>query len=108
MPTKTSAHTAFMVRTLAIYTAQKRRAIRHGQRLDYTKVQLRSLVRGELGQPCPFCTTILDTGNYWIDHDIPVSRGGSFGLANLVVMCQPCNRRKSTLSLADFIEKQSL
>jgi hypothetical protein len=106
------SHRRFMDRTYRIYAHMKGRAAELGKKLDFTVEQLRDLIRPELGQPCPFCSCILATdtdapGCYWIDHAVPVSRGGSFGRANLVVMCRACNQAKSTLTLAEFIAKRT-
>lgn len=37
------------------------------------------------------------------DHVIPVSRGGSNELSNLVAACRPCNRRKRAKTPAEWL-----
>lgn len=37
-----------------------------------------------------------------IDHVIPISRGGSSDIDNLVLACRQCNGRKRTLSYHEF------
>ena len=55
------------------------------------------------GGDCGCCDKQLSFSNYaafgrrgaWeVDHKIPLSRGGSENLRNLVPMCIPCNRSK--------------
>lgn len=43
---------------------------------------------------CWWCGELLVNG-YEVDHRIPLSRGGSDGVENLVIACVSCNRRKS-------------
>jgi HNH endonuclease len=41
---------------------------------------------------CFFCAK---TDKLTIDHAIPISRGGTDALSNLLVSCEPCNKKKS-------------
>src|SRR5208282_1352389 len=43
---------------------------------------------------CPYCATVLPSGELTLDHVIPRSRGGSSTWENLVACCHHCNRRK--------------
>lgn len=43
------------------------------------------------GEDCAMCGS---TENLSIDHDVPVSKGGSNELSNLVILCKSCNSRK--------------
>ena len=57
----------------------------------------------EYNYRCAYCNT---TGsNLEKDHVIPVSRGGSDKIENIVPCCLPCNRRKSAMNKDDFIKK---
>ncbi|MEV3860723.1 HNH endonuclease [Streptomyces sp. NPDC050095] len=38
--------------------------------------------------------------NLEVDHIVPVSRGGSWELSNLWVLCRPCHRTKTHLEQA--------
>ena len=38
------------------------------------------------------------------DHVIPISRGGSDGIDNVVVACYPCNRGKSDMTVEEWRE----
>lgn len=42
---------------------------------------------------CPYCRTSI-AGRFHVDHIVPLSRGGSNGVENLQLLCQPCNQRK--------------
>lgn len=48
------------------------------------------------------CALCLDTRNLEVDHDLPISRGGSSELDNLVALCRSCNRKKGTKTLEEF------
>ncbi len=53
---------------------------------------------------CTYCGDPADT----IDHDVPVSRGGTDDLDNLVPSCWPCNSRKHSLTGAEYRAQQEL
>lgn len=50
--------------------------------------------------PCPYCGCPYPTT---VDHDIPVSRGGTSDRANLVPCCWPCNHRKGARTGAEVL-----
>lgn len=66
--------------------------------------RLRSIIAGRDGERCARCgvTTTLE-----VDHDLPVSRGGTSILSNLRLLCGPCNRAKGTKTWAEWIEATS-
>lgn len=39
-----------------------------------------------------------------VEHVVPVSKGGTHELSNLVPACRPCNRRKGTKSFDEFVD----
>lgn len=55
-----------------------------------------------LNEPrCFYCTEPATQ----IDHIVPVSRGGTHDLVNLVPACKPCNCRKGTKDALEFVER---
>lgn len=52
------------------------------------------------GSVCVYCEEPTETPN--IDHDVPITRGGTFDPDNLVVACPTCNRKKRGLTGAEF------
>jgi len=41
--------------------------------------------------------------NWDVDHDIPVSRGGENGIANLLPSCKDCNRKKGNRTSDEYL-----
>lgn len=63
------------------------------------------------GGHCVFCGKQLSWKNYsisngrggWeVDHSLPVSKGGTDHLNNLIPACIPCNRSKGTLTTRQY------
>jgi 5-methylcytosine-specific restriction endonuclease McrA len=63
---------------------------------------LRDLVNAALGQPCPYCPDVLDHRNFSVDHSEPISRGGSFALDELCIICLRCNQVKGNMNEGEF------
>jgi len=53
-----------------------------------------------LGDVCFYCGS---SERITVDHDIPIARGGSDNIDNILPACKPCNCRKHTLTAAEFI-----
>lgn len=54
------------------------------------------------GMHCRYCGIAVRFGvNFSLDHVIPASMNGRTHLANLVVCCHDCNKKKGSMSLAD-------
>lgn len=60
---------------------------------------------------CTYCEKQLSWNNHgypegrgaWeVDHSIPLSRGGTHHLNNLVPACRPCNQVKSNMTASEF------
>lgn len=58
-------------------------------------------------QCCHWCQTPLTLETATIDHLVPLSRGGSNYLNNLVLSCRPCNAQKGSLAAPPPSEEQS-
>jgi hypothetical protein len=57
---------------------------------------------------CAYCETNLTEQAATRDHDVPLCRGGSNHISNIVLACGPCNSRKHTLTGEEFKAKLSL
>lgn len=55
------------------------------------------------GKRCPYCERRLTSQNKSLDHMVPLSRGGSHGIHNVVICCRSCNLRKRDMAFADWI-----
>jgi 5-methylcytosine-specific restriction endonuclease McrA len=58
------------------------------------------------GLKCNHCSTCIRE-KYHIDHNIPLSRGGSNKRENLQLLCPPCNLRKGALTQAEFEKREA-
>jgi 5-methylcytosine-specific restriction endonuclease McrA len=71
--------------------------------------KLRASVLDRDGRVCQYCGKKgLYKQNYALDHILPIQSGGINTLSNLVVVCRPCNTRKGSKGLSDYIEKRLL
>lgn len=52
---------------------------------------------------CYYCGTLLTKTNRSIDHRIPLVRGGTNDIENLVPACRPCNCKKNRMTDTEFI-----
>lgn len=57
---------------------------------------------------CVYCGKDIDDKTGTVDHVIPVARGGSFELDNLVGSCKTCNEAKGDKLPTDFIFSQHI
>jgi 5-methylcytosine-specific restriction endonuclease McrA len=55
---------------------------------------------------CFYCGTKLLPANRMLGHKIPVSRGGSNTIDNVVPACRPCNNRKLRMTAEEFIARE--
>jgi 5-methylcytosine-specific restriction endonuclease McrA len=84
----------------------RRRARKLGNGGRYTAADVRSLYVRQLGKCAyhSYCGTKLDD-DFHIDHKIPISRGGSNGIANIQLLCAPCNLSKSDSHPHEFEQR---
>jgi len=111
---------AFHVRSASIYYTQVKdfkekrnkngKITRIGRQIPFTLTDFRAWLLERLGDnsegavKCAYCPTIVCAMDLRIDHDEPVSRGGSLGLENLIVCCDVCNREKGELNSSEYRE----
>lgn len=100
---------SFARRTATAFRHQARRAQKAGRELPYSLDQLRTAAALALeGRECPYCLQPLNVANMSFDHQQPVSRFGSWALANLVVCCRRCNETKGPLNASEFRQLRAL
>lgn len=71
--------------------------IRGGRkRFDSKAAKEQLLAHPDWDWRCDGCDTFIENPRFFeVDHDVPVSKGGSDDMLNLVLICGPCNRTKS-------------
>lgn len=74
---------------------QIRNRIVQGKTYSISDKDLRKLYN----QPCSFCGT---KENLSIDHIIPLSRGGSHTVGNMMTLCRPCNSSKGNKTVVEW------
>lgn len=52
------------------------------------------------GRKCYYCND--EGGPFSVDHVVPLARGGTNELSNLVVACRPCNSSKCDLMMSEW------
>jgi hypothetical protein len=66
--------------------------------------QLRVDVFEKSSGACHYCSTTLDLrGDWHVEHMVPLVRGGSDHISNLVASCPPCNLKKGTKTAEEFM-----
>lgn len=78
-----------------------RRARRKGAEGSHTHEQWLAKVAA-YGSKCAYCG---EEKTLTRDHDIPLSRGGSHSIDNLVPACKSCNSRKRAMTGVEFMQK---
>lgn len=84
--------------------ASKRRAVIRSAEGSYTADDIEQMYLDQNGL-CAYCECEL-SGEYEIDHVIPLSRGGHNDVTNIAVACPPCNRSKFTKTAEEFMDHQ--
>jgi 5-methylcytosine-specific restriction endonuclease McrA len=65
--------------------------------------RLRDDVRLKLSKRCPYTGELITVRNFSVDHDVPVSRGGTFWFANLRIVSRRGNEVKGKLTRDEFM-----
>lgn len=84
--------------------AAKRRALQHGADGRHSATEVRELFVRQKGK-CAICRHTLPTP-YCKDHIKPLSRGGSDWIANIQLVCLPCNSSKRNKDPIDFMQQR--
>src|ERR1017187_9238844 len=84
----------------------RRRARKAGNGGSHTGSEWITLCWFESWQ-CVYCARVLDAKTATRDHKIPITRGGSDDISNITVSCKPCNSRKSTLTVEEFLARRA-
>lgn len=79
----------------------RRRAIKYGSPFT-EKIARRELIARD-GSFCYLCGKVLLNHEVTLDHVIPLSRGGEHSYDNLKIACRPCNVKKHTRTLVEFL-----
>lgn len=57
---------------------------------------------------CAYCDSqLIESGNWHVDHVVPISRGGADEIENMVAACHRCNTKKSDKPASEFRSQQS-
>ena len=97
-----SQSSEFLRRTSACIRRHRQRAQEAGQFIDYGLEQLRELVKGAMSSGCFYCREPITESNWGADHETPTSRGGSYCLWNVKIVCRACNEAKHILTADEF------
>lgn len=83
----------------------KRRALERNASGDHTSIEIEKLYQEQDGF-CYWCDRELDSG-YHVDHVIPLSRGGTNFIENIVISCPTCNLSKGSKLPSEWTRRPS-
>ena len=88
-------------RAFLLYATYKNRL--RGKPNPFNIDSFREFVSPFYNSPCKYCKEILTPQNISLDHELPISRGGSVEMGNLCLICKRCNRRKGELTKEEYL-----
>ena len=89
---------------------QGKRARRRGADIDWNHVEeLEEYWISQGIDPCKcfYCSCVLTAKTRQLEHMIPLARGGTSNMDNIVPACQSCNNTKYTMTAEEFINEQT-
>lgn len=69
---------------------------------DAYRVTLADIQKLYSAENCYYCNRKLTDDEKTVDHKLPVSRGGTNEMSNLVISCQPCNSQKKNQTEQEY------
>jgi 5-methylcytosine-specific restriction endonuclease McrA len=81
-------------------SSRKREALIASARFDVRPADVRRM-RSRQRDECYYCSTPLG-GLGEIEHVVPISRGGSHSVGNIVISCKGCNRTKAHRTVMEW------
>jgi 5-methylcytosine-specific restriction endonuclease McrA len=85
--------------------AERDEAIRQRAKIDHpSSPSVRSAVHALTDGHCAYCDDRLLGDDWHVEHVVPASLGGPDSIANYVPACKPCNHKKSTKHVIEFIK----
>jgi 5-methylcytosine-specific restriction endonuclease McrA len=79
----------------------RRRGRQYGSTCHFTWAEFMRLFVGEFDRCCAYCAQPIE-GQPDPDHVVPLSRGGSNSITNILPSCRPCNSDKRDLLLGEW------
>ena len=76
-------------------------ANRFGAQVNDLRLKDWLVVLVEHGHRCAYCGA---SDDLWIEHQVPICRGGDNTRANVVPACESCNREKARRTAEEFLE----
>ncbi len=99
--TKKRTTKVFNKRSANIYRHQRNRA---SGKIPYSLDELRAVIQQALtAGRCPYCGDALTEANFSIDHQQPISSGGTFAMNNIIVCDLRCNKIKGQMAIQEFV-----
>ena len=84
-------------------SAQRRRAAITGSEVHFTAEDLATIRLAQDGK-CKACDADLTETGEHIDHELPLSRGGSNGPGNIQLLCPSCNLSKNDRTMEEWLQ----